>query len=51
MTVVGERYTDDHEIGFDIFSPKWLAKNYKAILGTFFGIGVIIVILRLLNIF
>ncbi|QAT49937.1 hypothetical protein EQM14_09190 [Caproiciproducens sp. NJN-50] len=51
LTVVGERYTDDHEIGFDIFLPKWIAKNNKAILGAFFGIGVIIVILRLLNIF
>ncbi|MDF1493292.1 hypothetical protein [Caproiciproducens sp. CPB-2] len=51
LTVVGEKYTDDHEIGFDIFLPKWLAKNNKAILGTLFGIGTVIVILRLLDIF
>jgi hypothetical protein len=51
LTVVGEKYTDDYEIGFDIFLPKWMAKNNKVIFGTLFGIGVVIVILRLLDIF
>ena len=51
LTVVGEKYTDDHEIGFDIFLPKWLAKNNKAILGTLFGVGTVIVILRSFDIF
>ncbi len=51
LTVVGEKYTDDHEIGFDIFLPKWLARNNKAISGALFGIGAVIVILRLLDIF
>lgn len=37
LTVVGKRYTDDDEIGFDIFLPKWLAKNNKTILGALFG--------------
>jgi hypothetical protein len=51
LTVVGEKYTDNHEIGFDIFLPKWIAKNNKAIFGAIFGIGAVIVILRLLDIF
>ncbi len=51
LTVVGEKYTDDHEIGFDIFLPKWLAKNNKAILGTLFEVGTVIVILRSFDIF
>lgn len=51
LTIVGEKYTDDYEIGFDIFLPKWLAKNNKTILGVLFGIGAAIVISRLLNIF
>lgn len=51
LTVMGEKYSDDHEIGFDIFLPKWLAKNNKTILGAIFGIGAVIVILRLLDIF
>jgi len=51
LTVVGEKYTDDHEIGFDIFLPKWIAKNNKSILGALFGIGAVIVIFRLLDIF
>ncbi len=51
LTVVGKKYTDNHEIGFDIFLPKWFAKNNKTILGSLFGIGAVIVILRLLDIF
>ncbi len=50
ITVVGRKYTDDHEAGFDIFLPKWVAKNNKTIFGTLFGIGTFIVILRLLDI-
>lgn len=51
LTVAGKKYTDNYETGFDIFLPKWIAKNNKAIFGTLFGIGVVSVILRLLNIF
>lgn len=51
LTVVAGKYTDDHDIGFDIFLPKWIAKNNKAIFGALFGIGTVIAILRLLAIF
>lgn len=50
LTVVGKKYTDDREIGFDIFLPKWIAKNNKVIFGALFGIGAVIVILRWLDI-
>ena len=49
LTVMGLRYTEDDEVGFDIFLPKWLAKNNKAIFGTLYGIGVIIILIRLLS--
>ncbi len=49
LTVVGKKYTDNHEIGFDIFLPKWLAENNKAIFGALFGIGAAMIILRLLD--
>ena len=51
LTVVGEKHTVNHETGFDIFLPRWLAKHNKAIFGTLFGIGAVLVILRLLGIF
>ncbi len=51
LTVLGEKYTDDHEIGFDIFLPKWIAKNNKAIFGALFGFGAVVVIFKLLDIF
>ena len=48
LTVLGLKYTDNHEVGFDIFLPKWLAKNNKAIFSTIFVIGLFIIIFRLL---
>ncbi|MDR3585841.1 MAG: hypothetical protein P4L59_11035 [Desulfosporosinus sp.] len=49
FTRLGEEYTDKTEVGFDIFLPKWLAKNNKIIFTTLFFLGVIIVIYRLLT--
>jgi hypothetical protein len=48
LTVLGYKYTENREVGFDIFLPKWLAKNNKAIFTTIFVIGVLITIYRLL---
>ncbi|MDF2840306.1 MAG: hypothetical protein K0Q99_1078 [Clostridia bacterium] len=48
LTVWGYKYTEDREVGFDIFLPKWLAKNNKAIFTTIFVIGVLITIYRML---
>jgi hypothetical protein len=48
LTVLGYKYTENREVGFDIFLPKWLAKNNKAIFTTIFVIGLLITIYRLL---
>ena len=47
LTVLGLNYTDHADVGFDIFIPKWLAKNNKTIFGLLYALGVIIVIARL----
>lgn len=49
LTVIGYKYSHNHEVGFDIFLPKWLAKNNKLIFTTIFAIGVLITIYRLLT--
>lgn len=49
LTVISYQYSDNHEAGFDIFLPKWLAKHNKSIFGTLFAIGVLITIFRLLS--
>jgi hypothetical protein len=48
LTILGSKYSESREVGFDIFLPKWLAKNNKAIFGTVFAAGVIITIYRIL---
>lgn len=50
LTVLGLKYTENNEVGFDIFIPKWVAKNNKTIFGTLYGIGVIVVIVRMIMI-
>jgi len=49
LSIVGEKYTEHTDIGFDIFLPKWIARNNKIIFTTIYSIGVIIVIYRLLE--
>ncbi len=49
LTILGQNYTDDTDAGFDIFLPKWLAKNNKVIFTTIYFLGVAIVIYRLLT--
>jgi len=46
ITILGYKYTNNLETGFDIFLPKWLAKNNKAIFGTIFITAVLIIIYR-----
>lgn len=48
LTVLGYKYTENREVGFDIFLPQWLAKNNKAIFTALYIIGVLITIYRLL---
>ncbi len=49
LTNLGEKYTEQTDVGFDIFLPSWVAKNNKTIFTTIYLIGVIIVIYRLLT--
>lgn len=50
LTILGHKYTDNHQVGFDIYLPRWLAKYNKVIFGTIFVIGILIVIYRILKI-
>lgn len=49
LTLLGKKYSDTHEVGFDIFLPQWLAKHNKAIFTTLFLVGVVLVLYRLLT--
>jgi hypothetical protein len=49
LTVLGAKYTDNQQVGFDIFLPAWLAKNNKLIFTTIFAIGVILVVYQSLT--
>ncbi|HBI02650.1 MAG TPA: hypothetical protein DDY49_01300 [Paenibacillaceae bacterium] len=49
LTIIGYKYTDQHDVGFDIYLPRWLAKYNKMIFSTIFVIGLLIVIFRLLT--
>jgi hypothetical protein len=49
LTTLGEKYTEHNDVGFDIFLPRWVAKNNKTIFTVIYLIGVIIVIYRLLT--
>ncbi|UNC92162.1 hypothetical protein [Candidatus Contubernalis alkaliaceticus] len=49
LTTIAEKYDNKREIGFDIFLPKWLAKDNKVIFTVLYLSGITIVILRLLT--
>ena len=49
LTILGYKYTDNHEVGFDIYLPKWLAKDNKIIFGAIFVIGILLIIYRYLT--
>jgi len=46
LTILGYRYTNNRDAGFDIFLPVWLAKNNKIIFSILFSIGLILVLWR-----
>jgi hypothetical protein len=50
LTILGYKYTDNQQVGFDIYLPKWLAKYNKMIFGTISVIAILIVIYRMLKI-
>jgi hypothetical protein len=49
FTNLGEKYTEQPEVGFDIFLPQWLARNNKTIFTTIYLLGVIMVVYRVLT--
>ena len=49
FTSLGYKYTNNHNIGFDIFLPVWLAKHNKAIFSTLFCVGLALVLWRVLS--
>ncbi|EKE27282.1 MAG: hypothetical protein ACD_3C00226G0001 [uncultured bacterium (gcode 4)] len=46
LTIIAYRYSKNHEAGFDIFLPKWLAESNKSIFTLIFILGIIIVLYR-----
>lgn len=46
LTGVAARHTDDRRDNFDIYLPAWLARYNKAIFGSLFVAGQVIVVLR-----
>jgi len=48
LTHVAEKYTDAREPNFDIYLPLWLAQYNKIIYTTIFGIGLLLLLYRLL---
>ena len=47
LTRLAARQTDDRRDNFDIYLPEWLARHNKALFGSLFVLGEIVVILRL----
>ncbi len=50
LTIVARRYSDSERDNFDIFLPEWLARHNKWIFSILFGLGVLLVLLRSLDI-
>lgn len=50
LTILGYKYIDNPELGFDIFLPQWLAKYNKLIYGSGLGIVMLVIIYRIVNI-
>ncbi|HEV8365371.1 MAG TPA: hypothetical protein VGQ52_17775 [Gemmatimonadaceae bacterium] len=46
LTGIAARFTDDRSDNFDIYLPLWLARYNKAIFGSLFVAGVLVLIAR-----
>lgn len=42
LTGVAARYTSDRRTNFDIYLPEWLARHNKAIFGTLYVLGLVL---------
>ena len=49
LTLLARKYSDSQKDNFDIFLPNWLAKHNKLIFTTIFLIGVVLVLVRTLQ--
>lgn len=49
LTLVAGKYIRNPSTGFDIYLPKWLAKHNKTIFSALFGIGLILVLWRVMS--
>jgi hypothetical protein len=49
FTDIAGKYSDKQIVGFDIFLPKWLAKNNKIIFTILYVVGTLLVIYRFLG--
>jgi len=49
LTLLGYQYTDNPQVGFDIFLPVWLAKNNKTIFTILFAVGLVLVLWRVFS--
>ena len=46
LTILGYKYSSNHEVGFDIFLPKMLAQHNKAIFLTLFIFEMLLILYR-----
>ena len=49
LTLLCRRYTDNYNVGFDIFLPRWLAQYNKLIFTALFLLGTILVTWRTMS--
>jgi hypothetical protein len=49
LTGIAARYTKDRSDNFDIYLPRWLARHNKALFGTLFVAGELLVLWRWLG--
>ena len=49
LTVIARKYSNSSKDNFDIFLPFWLAKYNKIIYTSIFGVGIVILLVRLLG--
>ncbi len=49
LTRIGEKYSRNVSVGFDIYIPKWIAKHNKNIFTILFSLSIIIAMYRILT--
>jgi hypothetical protein len=49
LTDLARRYTEERADNFDIYLPLWIARHNKAIFGTLFAVGELVVLVQWLG--